>query len=148
MKPDSSRTPDPNQPDQPDDTSGESASTPAEGDDPGAEEMIPDYPDADVQNRLWLKAVVPLLQLRSHETDPSGRVQFAFDQMYVAASESPASSSATFRPARADCRTSPRVARRRGGRFPISRKTPGIISRTFQQGPSPHAASSSSMRNL
>ena len=51
--------------------------------------MIPDYPDADadVQNRLWLKAVVPLLQLRSHETDPSGRVQFAFDQMYVAACE-------------------------------------------------------------
>jgi len=87
MKPDSSRTPDPNQPDQPDDTSGESASTPAEGDDPGAEEMIPDYPDADVQNRLWLKAVVPLLQLRSHETDPSGRVQFAFDHMYVAACE-------------------------------------------------------------
>jgi len=87
MKPDSSRTPDPHQPDQPDDTSGESASTPAEGDDPGAEDMIPDYPDADVQNRLWLKAVVPLLQLRFHETDPSGRVQFTFDQMYVAACE-------------------------------------------------------------
>ena len=90
MKPDSSRTPDPHQPDQPDDTSGESASTPAEGADPGAEEMIPDYPDApdaDVQNRLWLKAVVPLLQLRSHKTDPSGRAQFAFDQMYVTACE-------------------------------------------------------------
>ena len=137
MKPDSSRTPDPNQPDQPVDTSGESASTPAEGDDPGAEEMIPDYPDADVQNRLWLKAVVPLLQLRSHETNPSGRVQFAFDQMYVAASESPASSSATFRLARADCRTSPRVARRRGGRFPISRKTPGIISQSSNRGRRP-----------
>ena len=87
MKPDSSHTPDPHQPDQPHDTSGESASTPAEGDDPGAEDIKPDYPDSDVQNRLWLKAVVPLLQLRSHETDPSGRVQFAFDQMYVAACE-------------------------------------------------------------
>jgi hypothetical protein len=87
MKPDSSGTPDPHQPDQPDDTSGESASSPAEGDDPGSEEMILDYPDADVQNRLWLKAVVQLFQLRSHETDPRGRVQFAFDQMYIAASE-------------------------------------------------------------
>ena len=87
MKPDPSRTPDPHQPDQPDDTSGESASTPAEGDDPGNEQMIPDYPDVDVQNRLWLGAVVPLLQLRSHETDPNGSFQFAFDQMYVAACE-------------------------------------------------------------
>ena len=42
----------------------------------------------------WLKAVVPLLQLRTQETDTgvvpgvcSGRVQFAFDRMYVAACE-------------------------------------------------------------
>ena len=136
MKPDSSRTPDP--------TSPISPLTPPANRLPlrlkatiGAEEMIPDYPDADVQNRLWLKAVISLLQLRSHETDPSGRVQFAFDQMYVAASESPASSSATFRLARADCRTSPRVARRRGGRLPISRKTPGIISQRSNRGRRP-----------
>jgi len=41
----------------------------------------------DVQARLWVRALIPLLQLRSHDTDPSGRVQFAFDQMYVAACE-------------------------------------------------------------
>jgi hypothetical protein len=50
------------------------------------------------------------------------------------ASESPASSGATFRPARADSRTRPRVARHRSDRFPVSRKTPGIISQTFHQG--------------
>jgi hypothetical protein len=52
MNPDSFGTPDPHQPDHPDDTSGESASSPAEGDDSGSEEMTPDYPDADVQDRL------------------------------------------------------------------------------------------------
>lgn len=44
------------------------------------------------KNGFWLKAVGPLLQLRSHEADSDGRVQFAFGQTYVAASESPASS--------------------------------------------------------
>ena len=39
------------------------------------------------QARLWVRAIVPLLQLRSHDPDPSGRVQYAFDQMYVAACE-------------------------------------------------------------
>lgn len=39
------------------------------------------------QARLWVRALIPLLQLRSHDPDPSGRVQFAFDQMYVAACE-------------------------------------------------------------
>jgi hypothetical protein len=102
MKPDSSGTPD-RQGDElpdgmgrgvPDDPLGrygaagsEPPSTPAEGEEPGTEEMVPEYADTNVQNRLWLKAVVPLLQLRSHETDPSGRVQFAFDLMYIAACE-------------------------------------------------------------
>ena len=39
------------------------------------------------RQRLWIRSLTPLLQLRSHETDPSSRVQFAFDQMYVAACE-------------------------------------------------------------
>ena len=57
-------------------------------DDFGDEEaIVEEYVDPDVQSRLWLKAVVPLLQLRSHETDPNGRVQFAFDLMYIAACE-------------------------------------------------------------
>ncbi len=43
--------------------------------------------EIDAQQRLWLRAVIPLLQLRSGEVDPSCRVQFAFDQMYVAACE-------------------------------------------------------------
>jgi hypothetical protein len=59
----------------------------AEGDEQGGSDLIQEYLDPDVQNRLWLKAIVPLLQLRSHETDPSGRVQLAFDLMYIAACE-------------------------------------------------------------
>ncbi|MFO0892139.1 MAG: hypothetical protein U0790_23750 [Isosphaeraceae bacterium] len=43
--------------------------------------------ESDAQRRLWLRAVIPLLQLRSHDTDPSCRVQFAFDQMYISACE-------------------------------------------------------------
>ena len=65
-----------------------------EGDDPGLVEPVQGILDVDVQNRLWLKAVVPLLQLRSQEADSgvtplavSGRVQFAFDLMYIAACE-------------------------------------------------------------
>src|SRR4051794_25414888 len=43
--------------------------------------------DVDIQNRLWIKALVPLLQLRAQEADPSERVQFALDRMYIAACE-------------------------------------------------------------
>jgi hypothetical protein len=39
------------------------------------------------QARLWLKALLPILQLRSHDTDPIGRVQFSYDQMHIAACE-------------------------------------------------------------
>jgi hypothetical protein len=59
----------------------------AEGDDPAGVDLVQECLDPDVQHRLWLKAIVPLLQLRSHETDPSSRVQFAFDLMYIAACE-------------------------------------------------------------
>lgn len=39
------------------------------------------------QHRLWVRALVPLLQLRTQETDPSPRVQLALDRMIVAACE-------------------------------------------------------------
>jgi hypothetical protein len=65
----------------------EAAVIPEEGDEFDDATVIEEYVDPDVQSRLWLKAVVPLLQLRSHETDPNGRVQFAFDLMYIAACE-------------------------------------------------------------
>ena len=41
----------------------------------------------DGRQRLWIRALTPLLQLRVHTTDPSDRVQYAFDKMYVAACE-------------------------------------------------------------
>jgi hypothetical protein len=64
----------------------------AEGDrEDGLEEITVDdiqaYLDAESQKRLWLRAIIPLLQLRSHDTDPSGRVQLAFDLMHIAACE-------------------------------------------------------------
>ena len=73
------------------DSSSDGSASVAEVADDGSEfddaEVVEEYVDADVQSRLWLRAVVPLLQLRSHETDPNGRVQFAFDLMYIAACE-------------------------------------------------------------
>ena len=42
---------------------------------------------AEGQCRLWIRTIVPLLQLRSHESDPSPRVQYASDQMCIAAYE-------------------------------------------------------------
>jgi hypothetical protein len=66
---------------------GISTSYPSGGDDPDTPEAVSAFVDAEIQNRLWLKTLVPLLQLRSQETDPSDRVQFAFDLMYIAACE-------------------------------------------------------------
>ena len=100
MTPDSSRSPDPhdNSPRDPAGAGdaldplassncpeGASHAAPDELEEP--DDDFPEFVDPDVQNRLWLRAVVPLLQLRSHETDPSQRVQFALDQMYIAACE-------------------------------------------------------------
>jgi hypothetical protein len=39
------------------------------------------------QDRLWLRAIIPLLQSRCHDSDPSPRVQLAYDRMHVAACE-------------------------------------------------------------
>ncbi|HKI20099.1 MAG TPA: hypothetical protein VKA15_19575 [Isosphaeraceae bacterium] len=58
-----------------------------EADEPTAEEIAQQIVDLESQQRLWLKAILPLLQLRSADADPSDRVQFAFDQMTVAACE-------------------------------------------------------------
>ncbi len=87
IKQDSSGTTDEYQPNPPGDTSGESASSSAKGEDSGSEDTVLDSPDAEVRSRLRLKVIVPLFQPRSNENVPSGRVHFAFDQMYVAASE-------------------------------------------------------------
>jgi len=39
------------------------------------------------RQRLWIRALTPLLQLRNHDSDPSDRVQLAFDKLYIAACE-------------------------------------------------------------
>jgi hypothetical protein len=54
---------------------------------PTADELIQAALDEESQKRLWLRAIIPLLQLRSHDSDPSGRVQLAFDLMHIAACE-------------------------------------------------------------
>ena len=43
--------------------------------------------DLETQKRLWIRTLIPLVQHRSADTDPSGRVQFALDMMVVAAAE-------------------------------------------------------------
>jgi hypothetical protein len=37
--------------------------------------------------RLWIRALIPLLQSRAVESDSNGRVQFAYDLMHIAACE-------------------------------------------------------------
>ena len=52
-----------------------------------AEELIRVTLGDESQKRLWLRTIIPLLQLRSHDSDPSGRVQVAYDLMHIAACE-------------------------------------------------------------
>ena len=49
--------------------------------------LVAELIDLETQKRLWVRALVPLLQLRSQESDPSGRVQLAQDMMHIAACE-------------------------------------------------------------
>ncbi len=52
-----------------------------------AEELIRATLEDESQRRLWLRTIIPLLQIRSHNSDPSGRVQLAYDLMHIAACE-------------------------------------------------------------
>jgi hypothetical protein len=45
------------------------------------------YETAEVQNRLWIKAIVPILQLRSRDAHVNVRVQYALDRLHIAACE-------------------------------------------------------------
>ncbi len=56
-------------------------------DSPTDDNLVAELIDLETQKRLWLRALIPLLQLRSHDSDPSGRVQLAFDLMHIAACE-------------------------------------------------------------
>jgi hypothetical protein len=48
-----------------------------------AEQEIGAVIDLESQKRLWVRSLIPLLQLRSRDSDPSGRVQLAFDLMHI-----------------------------------------------------------------
>jgi hypothetical protein len=63
------------------------APEPDDPEDPSAEDQVDQAVDHEAQYRLWLRAIIPLLQLRSHESDPSGRVQLALDLAQIAACE-------------------------------------------------------------
>jgi hypothetical protein len=43
--------------------------------------------DAEAHRRLWLRVILPHIQARSHDTDPSARVQLASDKAAIAAYE-------------------------------------------------------------
>lgn len=51
------------------------------------DDLVAEVIDLETQKRLWVRALIPLLQLRSRESDPSGRVQLALDLMFIAACE-------------------------------------------------------------
>jgi hypothetical protein len=71
--------------DQPDPTTDSLADAEAELDED--QDLAVDDAADEGRQRLWIRCLTPLLQLRVRESDPSDRVQFAFDQMYVAACE-------------------------------------------------------------
>jgi hypothetical protein len=43
--------------------------------------------NVETHRRLWVQTITPFLQLRSHDTDPSPRVQLASDKAWIAAYE-------------------------------------------------------------
>lgn len=51
------------------------------------DDVIAEVIDLEAQKRLWVRAIIPLLQLKSRNEDVSGRVQLAMDMMHVAACE-------------------------------------------------------------
>lgn len=51
------------------------------------DDVVADVIDLETQKRLWVRALIPLLQLRSRDSDASGRVQLALDLMHIAACE-------------------------------------------------------------
>jgi hypothetical protein len=59
----------------------------AEGGEAPADDMVTAALDDDTQQRLWVRAIILVLQLRSQDMDPSPRVQLAQDLMHIAACE-------------------------------------------------------------
>ena len=55
--------------------------------DPTAEDMIDAALDYEAQQRLWIRAIGELVARRPKVSDPSDRVQFALDMLFVAACE-------------------------------------------------------------
>ena len=45
------------------------------------------YEAFEAQNRLWIKAITPILQLRGPDAHGNVRVRFAFDRLQIAACE-------------------------------------------------------------
>jgi hypothetical protein len=59
----------------------------AEAEEAEEADVLVQYEAYEAQNRLWIKAVVPLLQLRPHESQRNVRVQYALDRLQIAACE-------------------------------------------------------------
>jgi hypothetical protein len=60
---------------------------PIDDDEPPVDDLVAELIDLETQKRLWIRSLVPLLQLRKGDTDPSGRVQLALDLVAIAACE-------------------------------------------------------------
>jgi hypothetical protein len=53
----------------------------------GTENAVRECLDLETQKRLWVRTLIPLLRMRSHDSDPSCRVQLAYDLMHIAVCE-------------------------------------------------------------
>jgi hypothetical protein len=54
---------------------------------PTADELVEAALDYEAQARLWVRALRSVLELRSHDSDPSDRVQLALDLLHIAVCE-------------------------------------------------------------
>ncbi|APW59207.1 hypothetical protein [Paludisphaera borealis] len=52
-----------------------------------ADDDFVQYEAFEAQNRLWIKAIVPVLQVRMHDAQHNGRLQYALDRLQIAACE-------------------------------------------------------------
>jgi hypothetical protein len=51
------------------------------------DEMVDAAIDFELQQRLWIRTALEVIKTRTQESDPSPRVQLAFDLMQIAAAE-------------------------------------------------------------
>ncbi len=70
-----------------DDEPGDASTELRPRDEAPADDQLIEAIESEAQQRLWLRAILPILAARSRDSDPSAHVQLALDLMHIAACE-------------------------------------------------------------